>query len=228
LGDSTRRTYRPGKRYRRVPLQQGRVRLDADWDEQDTVGLVELLAYVGDQLSRYQDAIANEAFLGPADSGRVDPYKNFKFLLTFEGGTTPAAAFDRMSTLRRTAQVVSLRQGGDSGISHKSPGRTEYDAMTLERGVTHDADFENWADAAWNSRGSTGSGTSPADLRKNIAIDLRNVAGRVVRSYRVYRCWVSEWQEWADPRAGPRDVLIRRIRIQNEGWERAQPPPSPK
>ena len=161
---------------------------------------------------------------------RVDPYKNFKFLITFEGQTKPVAALSKMSPLKRTTQVVSHRDGGDPSTSHKSPGRTEYDAITLERGVTQDPDFEVWANKVWNYGAGLGSEVSLKDFRKNIAIDLLNEAGQVVMSYKVYRCWVSEWQAWADLDANANVVLIQHIKLENEGWERdlsVTEPPEP-
>jgi phage tail-like protein len=161
---------------------------------------------------------------------RVDPYKNFKFLLTFEGQTKPVAGLSKMSALKRTTQVVTHRDGADPSTSHKSPGRTEYDAITLERGVTQDTDFEQWANKVWNFGASLGSEVSLKDFRRNLTIDLLNEAGQVVMSYKVYRCWVSEWQAMADLDANANAVLIQHIKIENEGWERdnaVTEPPEP-
>ena len=161
---------------------------------------------------------------------RVDPYKNFKFLLTFEGGTKPVAGLSKMSALKRTTQVVSHRDGADPSTSLKSPGQTEYDAITLERGVTQDTDFETWANKVWNYGAALGSEVSLKDFRKNLVVDLLNEAGQVVMAYKVYRCWVSEWQAWADLDGNANVVLIQHIKIENEGWERdlsVTEPPEP-
>jgi phage tail-like protein len=166
----------------------------------------------------------------PVNPSRVDPYKNFKFLLTFEGQTKPVAGLSKMSPLKRTTQVVTHRDGADPSSSHKSPGRTEYDPITLERGVTQDPDFEIWANKVWNYGAALGSEVSLKDFRKNIVIDLLNEAGQVVMAYKVYRCWVSEWQAWADLDANANAVLIQHIKIENEGWERdlsVTEPPEP-
>ena len=166
----------------------------------------------------------------PVNPTRVDPYKNFKFLLTWEGSRTPVAALSKMSPLKRTTQVVSHRDGADPSTSHKSPGRTEYDAITLERGVTQDNDFEIWANLVWNYGAALGSEVSLANFRRNMSVDLLNEAGQVVMSYKVYRCWVSEWQAWADLDANSNVVLIQHIKVENEGWERdlsVNEPPQP-
>ena len=55
------------------------------------------------------------------------------------------SASARSSALKRTTEVVKHREGGDNSTDRKSPGRTKYEAITLERGVTHDPEFEKWA-----------------------------------------------------------------------------------
>jgi len=149
---------------------------------------------------------------------RVDPYKNFKFRIKWDGKYV--AGLSKMSPLRRTTEVVRLRTGGDPSTSHKSPGRTEYDAITLERGVTHDAEFEDWANRVWKLGAGLGSEVALANFRKDILIELMNEAGQKVIAYKVYRCWVSEYQALAELDANQTKIAIQLIRIENEGWER--------
>ncbi len=151
---------------------------------------------------------------------RFDPYKNFKFLVKFEGQTNPVAGISKVGGLKRTTEVVKHREGGDPSSSRKSPGRTEYEALTLERGVTHDADFEDWAMKVWNFGSGLGSEVSLKDFRKNIIIELLNEAGQVAIRYKVYRCWVSEYQAMPDLDANANAVAIQSIKLENEGWER--------
>ena len=151
---------------------------------------------------------------------RFDPYKNFKFRVKF--GTSPAyvAGVSKVSALRRTTEIVEHREGGDPSMSRKSPGRSKYEAITLERGVTHDTDFEAWASKVWNFAGGLGAESSLADFRKDIIIDVFNEAGQKVKSYHVFRCWVSEYQAASDFDANANAVLIEHIKIENEGWVR--------
>lgn len=151
---------------------------------------------------------------------RFDPYKNFKFLVKFEGQTDPVAGISKVGGLKRTTEVVKHREGGDPSSSRKSPGRTEYEALTLERGVTHDTDFEAWAMKVWNFGSGLGSEVSLKDFRKNIIIELLNEAGQVAIRYKVYRCWVSEYQAMPDLDANANAVAIQSIKLENEGWER--------
>jgi len=151
---------------------------------------------------------------------RFDPYKNFKFLVKFEGQTNPVAGISKVGGLKRTTEVVKHREGGDPSSSRKSPGRTEYEALTLERGVTHDADFEDWAMKVWNFGSGLGSEVSLKDFRKNIIIELLNEAAQVAIRYKVYRCWVSEYQAMPDLDANANAVAIQSIKLENEGWER--------
>lgn len=129
------------------------------------------------------------------------------------------AGVHRISPLRRVTEVILHRDGGDPSTSHKSPGRTEYDPLTLERGVTHDREFERWANKAWRF-GTGGAEVSLADFRKDIRIELFNEAGQLVIAYNVFRCWVSEWQALPALDAGHSAIAIERITVENEGWQR--------
>ena len=158
---------------------------------------------------------------------RFDPYKNFKFRIFFEGNTTPVAGVSKISMLKRTTEVVKHREGGDPSSSRKSPGRTEFEAITLERGVTHDKDFEQWANKVWNFGSGLGSEVSLKDFRKNLLIELYNEAGQLAVRYRVFRCWVSEYQALPDLDANANAVAIQHIKLENEGWERDSEVPEP-
>jgi len=158
---------------------------------------------------------------------RFDPYKNFKFRVFFEGNTNPVAGVSKVGTLKRTTEVVKHRDGGDPSSSRKSPGRTEYEALTLERGVTHDKDFEQWANKVWNFGSGLGSEVSLKDFRKNILIELYNEAGQLAIRYKVFRCWVSEFQSLPDLDANANAVAIQHIKLENEGWERDAEVPEP-
>jgi phage tail-like protein len=149
---------------------------------------------------------------------RFDPYKNFKFRVKWDGRYV--AGVSKVSALKRTTEVVKHREGGDPSSSRKSPGRTEYDAITMERGVTHDPEFERWANKVWNFGSGLGTEVSLRDFRKDIIIEVYNEAGQLVLAYRVYRCWVSEFQAEADLDANANAVLIQTLKLENEGWER--------
>ncbi len=149
---------------------------------------------------------------------RVDPYKNFKFRVKWDGKYV--AGISKVSTLKRMTEVVKHRAGGDPSSSKKSPGRTEYDPISLDRGVTHDTEFEKWANKVWNYGNGLGSETSLADFRKDIIIEMYNEAGQLVIAYKVYRCWVSEYQALPDLDANANAVAIQHIKLENEGWER--------
>ena len=149
---------------------------------------------------------------------RVDPYKNFKFRVKWDGKYV--AGISKVSPLRRTTEVIRYREGGDPSTSHKSPGRTEYEAITLERGITYDLEFDQWAAKVWNYGAGLGKEVSLADFRKDIILELYNEAGQLVFSYDIYRCWVSEYQALPELDSNRGAVAIQFIVLQNEGWER--------
>jgi len=149
---------------------------------------------------------------------RFDPYKNFKFKIKWDGKYV--AGVSKISSLKRTTEVVKHREGGDSSSSRKSPGRTEYDAITLERGVTHDDDFEKWASKVWLQGAGLGKEVTLKDFRKDLIIEMYNESGQLAISYKIYRCWVSEYQAFPDLDSNANAVAIQHIKLENEGWER--------
>lgn len=152
------------------------------------------------------------------NTNRFDPYKNFKFRVKWDGRYV--AGISKVSSLKRTTEVVKHRDGADPSTSRKSPGRTEFDAVTLERGVTHDPEFEAWASKVWRVGAGLGAEVSLKDFRKDIIVDFFNEAGQLAISYKVYRCWVSEYQALPDLDANANAVAIQHIKLENEGWER--------
>ena len=155
---------------------------------------------------------------------RRDPYKNFKFRVKWDGRYV--AGISRVSGLRRTTQVISHRAGGDWSLVRKSPGRTEFSPIVLERGVTHDRDFEAWANKVWTGAGS-GVELSLKDFRKDIRIELLNEAGQLVLAWQVYRCWPSEYGALPELDANAGAVAIEHLILENEGWERDADVPEP-
>jgi phage tail-like protein len=149
---------------------------------------------------------------------RFDPYKNFKFRVKWDNKYV--AAVSKVSALKRTTEAVKHREGGDPSSSRKSPGKTEYEAITLERGVTHDPEFEQWANKVWNYGSGLGLEASLKDFRKDIILELYNEAGQLAISYKVFRCWVSEFQALPELDANANAVAIQTMKLENEGWER--------
>jgi phage tail-like protein len=152
------------------------------------------------------------------NASRLDPYKNYKFRIKWDGRYV--AGVSKMSPLKRTTEVVKHRDGGDPNTSRKSPGRTEFEALTFERGKTHDLEFQAWADKIWIQGAGLGAELSLKDFRKDLIVEVYNEAGQLAMSYRVYRCWVSEYQALPELDANANAVAIESIKLENEGWER--------
>lgn len=157
---------------------------------------------------------------------RRDPYKNFKFRVKWDGRYV--AGVSKMSALKRTTGVVEHRAGGDPSSTRRSPGLTTYAPITLERGVTHDKDFEQWANKVWNFGSGLGSELSLKDFRKDIYIEFYNEAGQLAKAYKVFRCWVSEYSALPELDANAQAVAIESMTLQNEGWERDYEVPEPE
>jgi phage tail-like protein len=149
---------------------------------------------------------------------RFDPYKNFKFRVKWDGRYV--AGISKVGALKRTTELVEHREGGDASTTRKSPGQSKYEAITLERGVTHDTEFEKWANKVWNYGSGLGSEVSLKDFRKDVIIEVYNEAGQLAIAYKVYRCWVSEYQSLPELDASANAVAIQTLKLENEGWER--------
>jgi phage tail-like protein len=149
---------------------------------------------------------------------RFDPYKSFKFRVKWDGKYV--AGVSRVSPLLRLTAVVEHREGGDPSTHRRSPGITSFEPIILERGITQDTAFEDWANKAWRLGAGPGSEVALADFRKDIFLELYNEAGQLVRAYKIYRCWVSEYQALPALDADSNTVAIEHIKIGNEGWER--------
>jgi phage tail-like protein len=156
---------------------------------------------------------------------RFDPYKNMKFRLKFEGQPQPVAGVSKISALKRSTEVVTHREGGDPSTSRHSPSLWKFEPITVERGVTHDPDFEAWANLIYTTQGD--AAISLKNFRRNLIIELLNEQGKVAKAYKVYRCWVSEYQALPELDANGHAIAIEHMVIQNEGWERDVDAPEP-
>lgn len=147
---------------------------------------------------------------------RVDPYKNFKFHIEWDNKVVLGVS--KVSALKRTTEVVSHRDGGDNSTDHKSPGRTKYDAITLERGLTHDPEFEAWANKVHPYAGD--AAMDLADYKKELALVMNNEKGQPVYRYKLHDCWVSEYTAMPELNANANAVAIESLKIELEGWDR--------
>jgi phage tail-like protein len=155
---------------------------------------------------------------------RFDPYKNFKFRLRWDGKYV--AGMSKASALKRSTEVVTHREGGDPSTARVTPSVWKFEPITLERGVTHDPEFENWANLIYSTDGDMA--ISLENFRKDIILELLNEQGVVAKAYKIYRCWVSEYQALPELDANAHAVAIEHLVLQNEGWERDTAVPEPK
>jgi phage tail-like protein len=147
---------------------------------------------------------------------RIDPYKNFKFRVLWDGKTVLGVS--KVGALKRTTEVVKHREGGDNSSDHKSPGRTTYEAVTMERGITHDLEFETWANKVHQWAGDPTMDL--VNFKKELTLEVMNERGQVAKRYYLHRCWVSEYTATPDLDANANAVAIESLKIELEGWER--------
>ncbi len=82
---------------------------------------------------------------------------------------------------------------------------TASEAITLERGVTHDTEFEQWV------------ATGEDGARNDVKIEMRELDGTAVRRMSVHRCWVSEYQAMPELDASANAVLIETLELSHDG-----------
>jgi len=158
--------------------------------------------------------MANTGFV--VNTHRIDPYKNFKFRLLWDGKAV--LGISKSSALKRTTEVVKHRSGGDNSFDHKSPGRTSYEAVTLERGITHDLEFEKWANLVHTYQGDPSMDL--VNYKKDLTLEVMNEKGQVAIRYFLFRCWVSEFTAMPDLDANANAVAVEHLKIELEGFLR--------
>jgi phage tail-like protein len=156
---------------------------------------------------------------------KLNPYANQRFVVSWDGHAV--AGVSKVGGLGQFTQVVNFREGGAASAARKSPGQTSFAPVTLERGVSFDLAFQQWASKIWYTPNSQSAApgdaseanTSLKDFRKDIDIALFNEAGQKVLGYQLYRCWVSEFTATPELGANGNGIAIQRIVLQNDGWE---------
>lgn len=147
---------------------------------------------------------------------RTDPYKNFKFRVIWDN--KPVLGISKVSSLKRTTEVVKHREGGENSTDHKSPGRTTYEGITLDRGITHDPEFEKWANLVHPYGGDAGMDLK--NYKKDLTLEVLNERGQIAKRYFLYACWVSEYTAVPDLDANANAVAIEHLKLELEGWQR--------
>jgi len=150
---------------------------------------------------------------------RVVPYTGYKFRIK-EIGADYMFAVNKVTGLSRTIEVMEHREGGDPAHIRKSPGQAKYEALTMERGVSNNPEFEQWANKVWDYGEGLGAEVPLADFRKDLCLEIYNEAGQLVLGYKIFRCWVSEFCAFPDLDAGSSTFAIETIKLEHEGWER--------
>ena len=150
------------------------------------------------------------------NANRIDPYKNYKFQLKWDGRTVLGVM--KVGPLKRTTNVITHRSGGENSVDHKTPGRTTYDAVTLERGITWDLEFENWANKVHPYAGDTAMDL--VNYRKDVVLEVLDEKGHVARRFFLYHCWVSEFQTLPALDSSANAIAIETLKLELEGWDR--------
>jgi phage tail-like protein len=138
---------------------------------------------------------------------RVDPYKNFRFLVEIDG--IVQAGFTDCSGFGSNVEVVEYREGGDAAMVRKLPGKTSYPDLTLKWGITDSRELYDWHLAAVNGQ----------IQRKNGSIILQDDVGNEKLRWNFFSAWPSKW-DGPDFSAKGNDVAIDTLTVSCERVER--------
>ena len=150
-----------------------------------------------------------------ANATRIDPYKNFKFRVKWEN--LPVAGLSKMSAIKRSTEVIEWREAGGSSVVRKLPGRTKFEPVTFEVGLTHDKQLIAWADQVNSPVGD--AAMSLKNYRKDVTVEVLNLQQTVVMAFTLHRAWVSEFQAIPEMDANANAVAIQTLKIEYEGFE---------
>lgn len=139
---------------------------------------------------------------------RIDPYKNFRFLLEIDGITQ--AGFADCSGFGSNVEVIEYREGGDAATVRKLPGKNSYPDITLKWGITDSRELYDWHLSALN-------GTIE---RKNGSIVLQDDLGEEKVRWNFFTAWPSKY-DGPDFSAKGNDVAIDTLTISCERLVRA-------
>jgi phage tail-like protein len=139
---------------------------------------------------------------------RVDPYKNFRFLLEIDG--IVQGGFSECNGFGSNVEVIEYREGGEPVTVRKLPGKVSYPDITLKWGVTDSRELYDWHLAAVNGQVQ----------RKNGSIVLQDDRGQEKVRWNFFSAWPSKY-DGPDFSAKGNDVAIDTLTVSCERVERA-------
>lgn len=142
-----------------------------------------------------------------ATGRRVDPYKGYNFLVEIDGITQ--AAFQEVSGLDSTNQIIEYRVGGEATTVRKIPGKTTYSDIVLKWGITDSDELFKW-------RKSTVNGQVE---RKNGSIILIDDVGEEKLRWNFVNAWPTKWEGPSFNAQGD-DIAIESITLAHEGIDK--------
>jgi len=148
----------------------------------------------------------------------IIPYSNFKYLIFFEEKKEPVAGMNKMSVLKRTNEILDWRMGGNSNTAHNLAGKTKYEPITFESGLSLDSDFEDWAQRVNNL--DTQLAENDNNFKREMNIEILYLDRKVVLRYNIHSCWVSEYIAISDFDTNSNAILIQHLKLENEGWSK--------
>jgi phage tail-like protein len=140
-------------------------------------------------------------------AGRVDPLKNFRFLVEIQG--IVQAGFSECTGFGSSVEVVEYREGGEPSTVRKLPAKITYSDITLKWGLTTSRELYDWHATAINGQVE----------RKDGSIILQDDAGLEAVRWNFFNAWMSKYDA-ADLNAKGNDVAVDTATITVERLER--------
>lgn len=154
-------------------------------------------------------------------TSRQDPLKSFNFIVEIDG--FKRLGFQSVTGGQANTGTVEYREGGANASVQKSPGLTNYDNITLRRGVIVDPagegedDFYNWYLQIQSIRTA---GNADPDHRRGMTIVLINRDGTEGQRWRYFNCWPSRYMPFSDLSGQDENDVMEELEIVTEGFDR--------
>jgi phage tail-like protein len=140
---------------------------------------------------------------------RVDPFRNFRFLVEIQG--IVQGGFSEATIPDISQDPIEYREGSEGPTVRKVPGMIKYGNLTLKWGITDNMEFIKWRKQVEQGK--------MKDARRDIAVILQDDEGKPASRWEFAQAWPSKYDA-PDMNAKGTDIAVETLEIAHEGMER--------
>jgi len=154
-------------------------------------------------------------------SSPSDPGRNFRFRVKWNDRY--AAGFADASPLPVDLKSPRRRESGGPPPAIGPEGQGTPFFINLDRGLAFDLSFEQWISMVRCYGPATGKGSLLVEYKRPLTIEMSDEDGKVVRTYHLSRCWVTEYTAFPKPDALSTEIAIEHLRLGFDAWKQDPP-----